>query len=89
LASAILSSAAHQANACGACAAGAYGACAAGAYGTCAAGRVGGRRGQGAGAAVLDALLAHALAAGAQRIWCNARTPARSLYERVQRHTQP
>jgi GNAT superfamily N-acetyltransferase len=42
-----------------------------------------GARGKGAGAAVLDALLAYALAQGAQRIWCNARTPARSLYERA------
>jgi len=40
-------------------------------------------RGRGAGTAVLDALLAHAAAGGAQRIWCNARTPARSLYERA------
>jgi len=40
-------------------------------------------RGRGAGTAVLDALLRHAAAAGAQRIWCNARTPARSLYERA------
>jgi GNAT superfamily N-acetyltransferase len=40
-------------------------------------------RRRGAGTAVLDALLAHALAAGARRVWCNARTPARSLYERA------
>ena len=40
-------------------------------------------RGRGAGAAVLDALVAHALAQGAQRIWCNARTRALSLYERA------
>ena len=40
-------------------------------------------RGGGAGTAVLDGLLEHALTAGAQRIWCNARTPARSLYERA------
>jgi ribosomal protein S18 acetylase RimI-like enzyme len=40
-------------------------------------------RGAGAGTAVLDGLLEHALAAGARRIWCNARTPARSLYERA------
>jgi GNAT superfamily N-acetyltransferase len=39
-------------------------------------------RGQGAGSAVLDALLRHAIAGGASRVWCNARTPARSLYER-------
>lgn len=39
-------------------------------------------RGRGAGAAVLDALTAHATEQGATRIWCNARTPARSLYER-------
>jgi ribosomal protein S18 acetylase RimI-like enzyme len=40
-------------------------------------------RGNGAGAAVLDALLGHAIALGATRVWCNARTPARSLYERA------
>jgi ribosomal protein S18 acetylase RimI-like enzyme len=42
-----------------------------------------GARGRGAGTAVLDALLAHAAAAGAARVWCHARTPARSLYERA------
>jgi GNAT superfamily N-acetyltransferase len=40
-------------------------------------------RGRGAGSAVLAALLARAGAEGAQRIWCNARTPSRSLYERA------
>ncbi len=40
-------------------------------------------RGKGAGAAVLDALVTHAIANGATRVWCNARTPARSLYERA------
>jgi GNAT superfamily N-acetyltransferase len=40
-------------------------------------------RGRGAGAAVLDALVAHASERGALRVWCNARTPARSLYERA------
>jgi GNAT superfamily N-acetyltransferase len=40
-------------------------------------------RGRGAGSAVLDALLEHAVAAGATRVWCNARTPARSLYGRA------
>lgn len=40
-------------------------------------------RGRGAGSAVLDTLVAHALAHGAARIWCNARTPARSLYARA------
>ena len=40
-------------------------------------------RGQGAGSAVLDALVAHARDNGATRVWCNARTPARSLYERA------
>lgn len=40
-------------------------------------------RGHGAGAAVLRALVAHADSAGATRVWCNARTPARSLYERA------
>ncbi|HEX6712354.1 MAG TPA: GNAT family N-acetyltransferase [Thermoleophilaceae bacterium] len=40
-------------------------------------------RGRGAGAAVLEALVTHAREHGASRIWCNARTPARSLYERA------
>jgi ribosomal protein S18 acetylase RimI-like enzyme len=40
-------------------------------------------RGRGAGTAILAQLLAHARARGATRIWCNARTPARSLYERA------
>jgi ribosomal protein S18 acetylase RimI-like enzyme len=40
-------------------------------------------RGKGAGSAVLDALVAHAIARGATRVWCNARTPAISLYERA------
>jgi GNAT superfamily N-acetyltransferase len=40
-------------------------------------------RGQGAGTAILQALVAHATAHGATRVWCNARTPARSLYERA------
>lgn len=40
-------------------------------------------RGKGAGTGVLDALLRHAIAEGAQRIWCNARTPARGFYERA------
>jgi GNAT superfamily N-acetyltransferase len=40
-------------------------------------------RGRGAGTAILDALLRHATEHGAHRIWCNARTPARSVYERA------
>jgi len=40
-------------------------------------------RGRGAGAAILDALVEHARAAGASRVWCNARTPALSLYARA------
>jgi hypothetical protein len=32
---------------------------------------------------VLEALVHHAVAHGATRLWCNARTPARTLYERV------
>ena len=40
-------------------------------------------RGRGAGSAVLGALIEHARSQGARRIWCNARTPARSLYERA------
>ena len=31
---------------------------------------------------MLDALLQHAIAEGSQRIWCDARTPARRFYER-------
>lgn len=41
-----------------------------------------GARGLGAGTAVLDALLAHARSHGATRV-CNARSRARSLYERA------
>lgn len=40
-------------------------------------------RGRGAGGAVLDALVRHAVGQGAARVWCNARTPAISLYERA------
>jgi GNAT superfamily N-acetyltransferase len=40
-------------------------------------------RGSGTGAAVLDALLRHAASRHASRVWCNARTPARSFYERA------
>jgi GNAT superfamily N-acetyltransferase len=40
-------------------------------------------RAKGAGTAVLDALLRHALARGASRVWCNARVDARPLYERA------
>ncbi len=40
-------------------------------------------RGWGAGTAVLDELVRHACERGAERVWCNARTPARSLYERA------
>jgi len=40
-------------------------------------------RGLGAGAAILAGLIDHANARQASRIWCNARTPARSLYERA------
>jgi GNAT superfamily N-acetyltransferase len=40
-------------------------------------------RGRGAGTAVLDALVAHARAHGATRVWCNARTPARAFYSRA------
>jgi GNAT superfamily N-acetyltransferase len=38
---------------------------------------------RGAGTAVLEALLGYAKTHGARRVWCNARTPARSLYERA------
>jgi ribosomal protein S18 acetylase RimI-like enzyme len=40
-------------------------------------------RGGGAGTAVLEALLDHATAQGASRVWASVRTPARSLYERA------
>ena len=40
-------------------------------------------RGRGAGAAVLDALLAHAREQGASSVWASVRTPARTLYERA------
>jgi ribosomal protein S18 acetylase RimI-like enzyme len=40
-------------------------------------------RRRGAGAKVLDALVRHAVAHGATQLWCNARTPARTLYERA------
>ena len=40
-------------------------------------------RGRGAGTKVLQALVQHATDNGATRVWCNARTPARSLYERA------
>ncbi len=43
-------------------------------------------RGAGAGTAVLTALLDHAAAEGAQRVWCNVRIGARSLYERAGFH---
>jgi GNAT superfamily N-acetyltransferase len=40
-------------------------------------------RRQGAGTRVLEALVHHAVEHGATRLWCNARTPARTLYERA------
>jgi len=40
-------------------------------------------RGRGVGGAILDALVDHARAQGATRVWCNARTPALSLYARA------
>jgi GNAT superfamily N-acetyltransferase len=40
-------------------------------------------RRRGAGTAVLAALVEHARGRGAVRIWCQARTPARRLYERA------
>ena len=39
-------------------------------------------RGRGAGTSVLQALVQYAAAHGATRVWCNARTRARTLYER-------
>jgi GNAT superfamily N-acetyltransferase len=40
-------------------------------------------RGRGVGSAILAALVDHARAQGATLVWCNARTPARSLYARA------
>jgi GNAT superfamily N-acetyltransferase len=40
-------------------------------------------RGAGLGTDLLAACLAHARDRGARRVWCNARTPARRLYERA------
>ena len=40
-------------------------------------------RGRGAGTAILQRLVQHAIAHGATRVWCNARTPALALYERA------
>lgn len=40
-------------------------------------------RGRGVGSKLLAGLVEHARTAGASRVWCNARTPARSLYERA------
>jgi ribosomal protein S18 acetylase RimI-like enzyme len=40
-------------------------------------------RGRGAGTAILQALVEYAIAHGATRVWCNARTPALNLYRRV------
>jgi ribosomal protein S18 acetylase RimI-like enzyme len=40
-------------------------------------------RGRGAGSEILRALVQHAIAHGATRVWCNARTPALTLYQRV------
>jgi GNAT superfamily N-acetyltransferase len=45
-----------------------------------------GERSRGAGRGVLDALLEHARANGGTRVWCNARVPARSFYERAGFH---
>jgi GNAT superfamily N-acetyltransferase len=39
-------------------------------------------RGRGAGTQILQALVQHAIAHGARRVWCNARTPALTLYQR-------
>jgi GNAT superfamily N-acetyltransferase len=40
-------------------------------------------RGRGAGSAILHALVQHAIAHGARRVWCNARTTALTLYQRA------
>jgi GNAT superfamily N-acetyltransferase len=41
------------------------------------------RRGRGIGTRVLQTALAHVAAAGGDVVWCNARVPARRLYERA------
>jgi GNAT superfamily N-acetyltransferase len=41
------------------------------------------RRGRGIGTRVLRAALAHVAASGGDLVWCNARVPARGLYERT------
>ncbi len=43
-------------------------------------------RGQGAGTAVLRALVAHAREQGGAQVWAQVRTPARTLYERAGFH---
>jgi len=40
-------------------------------------------RGQGAGSRILQALVQYAVAHGATRVWCNARTRALTLYQRA------
>jgi GNAT superfamily N-acetyltransferase len=45
-----------------------------------------GERGRGVGRGVLDALLEHAHSNGGTRVWCNARVPARTFYERAGFH---
>jgi GNAT superfamily N-acetyltransferase len=40
-------------------------------------------RRRGAGALVLHALVAHVTAHGGSVVWCNARTPAKSFYQRA------
>lgn len=42
-----------------------------------------GYRGSGVGGAILEGLLDHARRDGASLVWCNARTPARTLYARA------
>jgi GNAT superfamily N-acetyltransferase len=40
-------------------------------------------RGRGAGSAILQTLVQHAIAHGATRVWCNARVRALTLYQRA------
>jgi GNAT superfamily N-acetyltransferase len=42
-----------------------------------------GRRSEGVGGRVIDAVLAHVAGAGGELVWCNARVPARRFYERA------
>jgi GNAT superfamily N-acetyltransferase len=48
-----------------------------------------GLRGQGIGTKVLDAVIAHVASHGGGLLWCNARLPAKTFYERLASLFQP